>query len=108
MTKDRLTRRFLTRDPDALPDVQLLELLLRFSAEDAAGLAARLMEQYPSIAALIEADREGDVCGTVCDPDCFCSESDVFSEGFFFRSGAVFVFPEETCGEGFAAVGRSD
>lgn len=56
MTKDRLTRRFLTRDPDALPDVQLLELLLRFSAEDAAGLAARLMEQYPSIAALIEAD----------------------------------------------------
>ena len=41
MTKDRLTRRFLTRDPDALPDVQLLELLLRFSAEDAAGLAAQ-------------------------------------------------------------------
>ena len=56
MTKDRLTRSFLTRDPDALPDVQLLELLLRFSVEDAAGLAARIMEQYPSIAALIEAD----------------------------------------------------
>lgn len=58
MKKDRLTRRFLLHNPDALTDEELLELLLRFSAEDAEGLSKRILEKYPSIAAVIEADAD--------------------------------------------------
>ncbi len=56
MNMDRLLRRFLQKNPDGLTDEELLELLLRFATQDAQALAQRLMEQYPSISALMEAD----------------------------------------------------
>lgn len=56
MNIDRLLRRFLLNNPDGLTDVELLELLLRFTAPDAEVLAHRLIEQYPSISALMETD----------------------------------------------------
>lgn len=58
MTNDRLTRRFLRHNPDALTDAELLELLLRFSAENAEALAKQILEQYPNIAAVIEAEAD--------------------------------------------------
>lgn len=56
MPIDRLAWRFLLRNPDALTDAELLELLLRFTGADAATLSERLLAQFPSIAALMEAD----------------------------------------------------
>lgn len=58
MKADRLTRRFLLRDPDTLTDAELLELLLRFSTDDAQVLTERILAQYPNIAAVIEADTD--------------------------------------------------
>ena len=58
MKADRLTRRFLLRDPDTLTDAELLELLLRFSTDDAQVLTERILAQYPNIAAVIEADAD--------------------------------------------------
>lgn len=55
MIKDRLTYRFQRYDPDGLSDRELLELLLRYSAEDPKGMSIRLMDQYPNIAVLMEA-----------------------------------------------------
>lgn len=57
---DRLSRRFLLRDPDSLTEAELLELLLRFSStpEEAHALAARLLAQFSNLAALLEAQPE--------------------------------------------------
>lgn len=53
-----VTRRFLHGIPDAMPDAELLELLLRFSTEDAKELTERILAQCPNIAAVIEADAD--------------------------------------------------
>ena len=58
MKADRLTRRFLLRDTDTLTDAELLELLLRFSTDDAQVLTERILALYPNIAAVIEADAD--------------------------------------------------
>lgn len=58
MKTDGLTRRFLRGVPDAMPDAELLELLLRFSTDDAKALTERIMAQCPNIAAVIEADAD--------------------------------------------------
>lgn len=58
MKTDGLTRRFLRGVPDAMPDAELLELLLRFSTEDAKALTERILAQCPNIAAVIEADAD--------------------------------------------------
>lgn len=58
MAMDRLLRRFLGKNPDGLTDCELLELLLRFTNGDAERLAQRLVELYPSISALLEADSD--------------------------------------------------
>lgn len=55
MATDRLVRRFLLRNPDALTDAELLELLLRFTSEEAQELAERLLLQFSGIAAILEA-----------------------------------------------------
>ena len=58
MKTDGLTRRFLRGVPDAMPDAELLELLLRFSTEDAKALTERILAQCPNIAAVVEADAD--------------------------------------------------
>ena len=58
MKTDGMTRRFLRGVPDAMTDAELLELLLRFSTEDAKALAERILAQCPNIAAVIEADAD--------------------------------------------------
>lgn len=58
MTNDRLTRRFLRHNPDILTDAELLELLLRFSTGNAEALSKCILEQYPNIAAVIEAEAD--------------------------------------------------
>ena len=58
MKTDGVTRRFLHGIPDAMPDAELLELLLRFSTEDAKELTERILAQCPNIAAVIEADAD--------------------------------------------------
>lgn len=58
MKTDGMTRRFLRGVPDAMTDAELLELLLRFSTEDAKALAERILTQCPNIAAVIEADAD--------------------------------------------------
>ncbi len=50
-----LTRRFLLRDPDGLTEVELLELLLRFTSAEPAALAQRLMDGFGTTAAILEA-----------------------------------------------------
>ena len=55
---ERLLYRFLTHHPDGLSDQELLELLLRFTRQDAKEFAERLLEQYPTIYTLMEADRD--------------------------------------------------
>lgn len=58
MKTDGMTRRFLRGVPDAMTDAELLELLLRFSTDDAKELAERILTQCPNIAAVIEADAD--------------------------------------------------
>lgn len=58
MKTDGLTRRFLHGIPDTMPDAELLELLLRFSTEDAKALTERILAQCPNIAAVVEADAD--------------------------------------------------
>ena len=69
---DRLARHLLQRNPDTLKDEELLELLLRFavSEEEASLLARRLLEHYPSIAALLEAGAEELAAVEGMNPDC--------------------------------------
>lgn len=56
MRNRKLTERFLHRAPDALEDVELLELLLQFTTEQPKELARQLLTQYPNLSALFEAD----------------------------------------------------
>lgn len=58
MSTDRLVRRFLFRNPDALTDADLLELLLRFGNGDAQTLTERLLRQFPNVASVMEATTE--------------------------------------------------
>ena len=58
MKTDGVTRRFLHGIPDTMPDAELLELLLRFSTEDAKALTERILAQCPNIAAVVEADAD--------------------------------------------------
>ena len=58
MKTDGMTRRFLRGVPDAMTDAELLELLLRFSTDDAKALTERILAQCPNIAAVIEADAD--------------------------------------------------
>ncbi len=70
MSEDRLVRRFLLRSPDALTDTELLELLLRFAGKDAKQRAARLLEQFPNMAAILEAGQEELATVPELDEDC--------------------------------------
>lgn len=54
---DRLLHRFRNYNADGLTDRELLELLLRFTRSDAREFSSRLMERYPNIFRLMEADR---------------------------------------------------
>ncbi len=56
MNMDKLLRRFLQKSPDSLTDAELLELLLRFTSSEPQALAQRLVEIFPSMAVLMEAD----------------------------------------------------
>mgnify|MGYP004497759307 CR=1 FL=1 len=58
MERDRLTKRFLLRSPDALTDAELLELLLRFTGDGAGERAEAVLARFPNIAAVMEADTE--------------------------------------------------
>ena len=58
MKNDSLSRRFMQRSPDGLRDEELLELLLRYCREDAGDMARRIMERFPNIAVIMEADAE--------------------------------------------------
>ena len=51
-------RKKLPRTPDSLTDAELLALLLQFTREDAKAFSERILEQFPSIADVLEADRE--------------------------------------------------
>lgn len=57
---DRLARHLLQRNPDTLKDAELLELLLRFGVGEtnAAALAQRLLERWPCLASVLEADAQ--------------------------------------------------
>ncbi len=56
MNMDKLLRRFLQKSPDGLTDAELLELLLRFTSDEPQNLAKRLVEIFPSMSILMEAD----------------------------------------------------
>lgn len=56
MSNERLARRFLRRNPDALTDAELLELLLQFSHSEPEKMAHQLLTHYPNIANLMQAD----------------------------------------------------
>ncbi len=58
MKTDPLRRRFMHRSPDGLSDGELLELLLRYCREDAAEMAQKILEKFPNIAVVMEADAE--------------------------------------------------
>lgn len=58
MERDRLTKRFLLRSPDALTDAELLELLLRFTGDEAKTRAEAILACFPNIAAVMEADAD--------------------------------------------------
>lgn len=58
MKNDPLRRRFMHRSPDGLKDEELLELLLRYSRDDAGEMARKILERFPNIAVIMEADAE--------------------------------------------------
>ena len=57
---DRLARHLLQRNPDTLKDAELLELLLRFAVDESEApvLAQRLLERWPCLASVLEADAQ--------------------------------------------------
>lgn len=57
---DRLARHLLQRNPDTLKDAELLELLLRFAVGEngAPALAQCLLERWPCLASVLEADAQ--------------------------------------------------
>lgn len=58
MKNEPLHRRFMHRSPDGLKDEELLELLLRYSRDDAGEMARKILERFPNIAVIMEADAE--------------------------------------------------
>lgn len=54
---ERLLYRFHAYNAEVLSDRELLELLLRFTRSDAKEFSARLLERYPNIYRLMEANR---------------------------------------------------
>ena len=58
MKNEPLRRRFMHRSPDGLKDEELLELLLRYSRDDAGEMARKILERFPNIAVIMEADAE--------------------------------------------------
>lgn len=58
MGKTQIKRKNLPRTPDALTDAELLALLLQFTREDAKELAERILAQFPSIADVLEAEKQ--------------------------------------------------
>lgn len=58
MGKTQNKRKNLPRTPDALTDAELLALLLQFTRDDAETFSERILAQFPSIADVLEADRE--------------------------------------------------
>lgn len=57
MGKTQNKRKDLPRTPDSLTDAELLALLLQFTREDAQALSEKILEQFPSIADVLEADK---------------------------------------------------
>lgn len=51
-------RKKLARTPDTMKDAELLELLLQFTREDAKQLSEKILEQFPSVADVMEAGKE--------------------------------------------------
>lgn len=51
-------RNNLPRTPDALTDAELLALLLQFTREDAKEFSEKILAQFPSIADVMEADKQ--------------------------------------------------
>ena len=58
MKNDPLSYNFMHRSPDGLKDEELLELLLRYSRDDAGEMARKILERFPNIAVIMEADAE--------------------------------------------------
>ena len=58
MKNDPLSYKFMHRSPDGLKDEELLELLLRYSRDDAGEMARKILERFPNIAVIMEADAE--------------------------------------------------
>lgn len=58
MGNQQRKRKNLPRTPDSMTDAALLELLLQFTRDDAAELAGKILEQFPSIADVMEAGKE--------------------------------------------------
>lgn len=58
MKNDPLSYNFMHRSPDGLSDGELLELLLRYSRDDAGEMARKILERFPNIAVIMEADAE--------------------------------------------------
>ena len=52
-------RKNLPRTPDSISDAELLALLLQFTRDDAKEFSERILEQFPSIADVMEAGKEG-------------------------------------------------
>jgi len=67
---DRLARHLLHRNPDTMKDAELLELLLRFAVQEPEALARHLLEHYPSLASIMEADAEELAAVEGMTPDC--------------------------------------
>ena len=51
-------RKNLPRTPDSISDAELLALLLQFTRDDAKELSERILEQFPSIADVLEAGKD--------------------------------------------------
>lgn len=58
MKNEPLSYKFMHRSPDGLKDEELLELLLRYSRDDAGEMARKILERFPNIAVIMEADAE--------------------------------------------------
>lgn len=51
-------RKNLPRTPDSISDAELLALLLQFTRDDAKELADRILAQFPTVADVMEADKQ--------------------------------------------------
>ncbi|MBO2527753.1 MAG: DNA repair protein RadC [Clostridiales bacterium] len=58
MGNQQRKRKGLPRTPDSMTDAALLELLLQFTRDDAAEFAEKILQQFPSIADVMEAGKK--------------------------------------------------